>query len=105
MHDIFLTSKLGYTKYIIAENIPRAEVLLTINKLKTTDGDIIVYWANDSQGGDTSKLKYGHIQMYYFKDTTGINATKKYFSDFQHSSFVYSSGECWTVLAFKSPNI
>jgi len=105
MHDTFLSNKLGYRKYIIAENLPRTEVLSTINKLKVEDGDIIIYWANDSQGGDTDKLKYGHIQMYYFKDITGINATKKYFSDFQHSPFVYPSGECWTILAFKSPNI
>jgi len=98
-HDTFLVGEMGYSKYIIAKNIPRNKVLQTINKLSFNNGDIVVYWSMNPQG-DTSKATYGHIQMYYADVTP---TTTNFFSDFIHSPFVYSSGECWTILAFKNP--
>jgi hypothetical protein len=92
LHDNYFVSQLGYSKHIIAQNLPFSSTRDTINKLNWETGDICVYWSN-SPGSSLGKWQYGHIQMYH---------QGKWFSDFKHSEFVYSSGECWTIIAFKA---
>lgn len=101
MHDSYLGNELGYTKHIIAKHLPRKDVGNVLNQLSWEDGDICVYWSNNPQSGSDSKYKYGHIQMYHLQDIK----TPQWFSDFNHSKFVYSSGEDWEIIAFKAPTI
>ncbi len=49
-----------------------------------------------SDGKKVGRQWFGHIAMYL-----GGN---RWISDFKHSSFVYPSGSCWSVIYLKSPD-
>ena len=89
-----LISKFGYTRYFLGKGLSRTEAKSIIDSITYYPGDIIIYW--DNGGTSENRQKYGHIAMYL-----GGN---RWISDFKHSSFVYSSGSCWSVIYLKSPD-
>ena len=89
-----LISKFGYTRYRLGTGLSRKEATSIINSITYYPGDIMIYWENS--GTSENKQKYGHIAMYLKEG--------KWISDFKHSSFVYSSGDCWNVIYLKSPD-
>ena len=89
-----LISNFGYTRYFLGTGLSRTEAISLINSITYYPGDIVAYW--DNGGISENKQKYGHIAMYL--------GGSRWISDFQHSSFVYSSGDCWSVIYLKSPD-
>ena len=92
-----LIANFGYTRYFLGNGLSQTEAKSLIDSITYYPGDIIVYW--DNGGTSRSSQKYGHIAMYL-----GGNSSRQWISDFKHTSFVYSTGDCWSIIYLKSPN-
>ena len=105
--------QLGYTQYVIGNNLPKSAVTDTINngpkgpngdRQPWVEGDVIVYWANDGNPKGSYR-QYGHTQMY-----VGDINNSKWATDTLNNydvGFVYGSRSAnnWNLLVFKAPTI
>lgn len=105
--------QLGYTQYVIGNNLPKSAVTDTINngpkgpngdRQPWVEGDVVVYWANDGDPNGSYR-KYGHTQMY-----VGDINNSKWATDTLNNydvGFVYGSRSAnnWNLLVFKAPTI
>ena len=100
LHDWYV-NYMGYSRHIIGTNLNRKTTVNILNsKLNFKSGDIAIYWSNNPTSN--GMWKYGHIQIY--KGRQGSDGAQ-WSSDFNHSSFVYSGGESWSLVVLRAPNI
>lgn len=101
-------TKLGYRKvYDKVLDTPSSQMASEVNKLSCTPGDVVVYYATESNSASDSAYVYGHAQ-FYVNDTIGWTSSVKYNynPNAPGKSFVYgnrSGCRKWRLVHFKAP--
>jgi len=94
--------KMGYTQTKVGTNISRSRLGELLRSTTWGYGDIVVYYANDGNSGD-SHVKYGHAQVYVGELTNSKWSTStknNYGTDFVYRS---RSSNQWDFYIFRAP--
>jgi len=94
---------MGYSQTQVGNNISRARLGELLRSTTWGYGDIVVYYANDGNSGD-SHVKYGHAQVYVGELTNSKWSTStknNYGTDFVYRS---RSSNQWDFYIFRAPS-